>query len=88
MPVETYSSLPSTVLAYKREHQIGRFNPAAPELQQKKVEEMWAEVERRGTHMLFSRLFLFSFFLFWVRLLFRGLRGTLLKGGRKINRKE
>jgi hypothetical protein len=64
MPVETYSSLPSTVLAYKREHRIGRFDPAAPELQQKKVKEMWAEVERRGTHRLFFRFFgfLFSFF--------------------------
>jgi hypothetical protein len=66
MPVETYSSLPSTVLAYKREHRIGRFDPAAPELQQKKVKEMWAEVERRGTHMLFFRFFfLFPFFSFF-----------------------
>lgn len=49
MPVETYSSLPSTVLAYKREHRVGRFDPAAPETQQRKVREMWDEVERRGT---------------------------------------
>lgn len=48
MPVETYSALPSTVLAYKRDHHIGRFDPAAPEAQERKVREMWAEVERQG----------------------------------------
>lgn len=53
MPVETYSSLPSTVLAYKRDHHIGRFDPSAPELQQRKVREIWAEVESAGRFGIF-----------------------------------
>lgn len=59
MPAETYSSLPSTVLAYKRDHHIGRFDPAAPEAQQRKVRQMWAEVESAG--MLIYLLFFFFF---------------------------
>ncbi|KAL8718607.1 MAG: hypothetical protein Q9225_004270 [Loekoesia sp. 1 TL-2023] len=45
MPVETYSSLPDTVLAYKRAHHIGRFDPHAPELKEKKVADLWKEIE-------------------------------------------
>lgn len=52
MPAETYSSLPNTVLAYKRDHRIGRFDPTAPEMQERKVREMWEEVERRGELVL------------------------------------
>ncbi|KAL8691777.1 MAG: hypothetical protein Q9218_003078 [Villophora microphyllina] len=48
MPVETYSSLPDTVLAYKRTHQIGRFDPNAPEIAEKKVADLWKEVEAGG----------------------------------------
>ncbi|KAL8867245.1 MAG: hypothetical protein Q9174_005787 [Haloplaca sp. 1 TL-2023] len=47
MPTETYSSLPDTVLAYKKTHQIGRFNPHAPDLKQQKLDELWKEVEER-----------------------------------------
>ncbi|KAM0801127.1 CAP Gly-rich domain-containing protein [Usnea florida] len=36
MPESQYSTLPDTVLAYKKEHKIGRFDPAAPEIQQRK----------------------------------------------------
>ncbi|KAL8712848.1 MAG: hypothetical protein Q9220_003056 [cf. Caloplaca sp. 1 TL-2023] len=45
MPVETYSSLPDTVLAYKKSHQIGRFDPHAPEAKEKKVADMWREID-------------------------------------------
>ncbi|KAL8841758.1 MAG: hypothetical protein Q9170_000791 [Blastenia crenularia] len=45
MPVETYSSLPDTVLAYKKTHQIGRFDPHAPELKEKKVADLWKAIE-------------------------------------------
>lgn len=45
MPVETYTSLPDTVLAYKKTHQIGRFDPRAPELKEKKVADLWKEIE-------------------------------------------
>lgn len=48
MPVDTYSTLPDTVLAYKKSHHIGRFDPHAPEIQQQKIKEAWEEVEQRG----------------------------------------
>lgn len=44
MPVETYSTLPDTVLAYKKTHQIGRFDPHAPELKERKVADLWKEI--------------------------------------------
>ncbi|KAL8958028.1 MAG: hypothetical protein Q9193_004836 [Seirophora villosa] len=44
MPVETYSSLPATVLAYKRTHQIGRFDPHAPEWKERKAADLWKEI--------------------------------------------
>lgn len=52
MPESTYEKLPETVLAYKKAHQIGRFNPAAPQIQDRKVKEMWKEVEERRTFMI------------------------------------
>ena len=48
MPESQYETLPDTVLAYKKDHKIGRFDPAAPEIQERKVKEMWDEVERRS----------------------------------------
>ncbi|KAL8778749.1 MAG: hypothetical protein Q9213_007262 [Squamulea squamosa] len=45
MPVETYSSLSDTVLAYKKAHQIGRFDPHAPEIKEKKVADLWKEID-------------------------------------------
>ncbi|KAL8986588.1 MAG: hypothetical protein Q9177_004133 [Variospora cf. flavescens] len=44
MPVETYSTLPDTVLAYKKTHQIGRFDPHAPKLKERKVADLWKEI--------------------------------------------
>ncbi|KAI4094136.1 MAG: hypothetical protein LQ344_002390 [Seirophora lacunosa] len=44
MPVETYSSLPATVLAYKKTHQIGRFDPHAPEWKERKAADLWKEI--------------------------------------------
>lgn len=49
MPDEVYTKLPSTVLAYKKAHQIGRFDPAAPENQEKKISAMWKEIDERGS---------------------------------------
>lgn len=51
MPESTYAALPDTVLAYKRSHKIGRFDPtaAAPETQERQAQEMWKEVEERST---------------------------------------
>ena len=48
MPVETYSTLPDTVLAYKRANRIGRFDPGAPSLQEQKIAEMWGEIEKNS----------------------------------------
>lgn len=48
MPESQYETLPDTVLAYKKDHKIGRFDPAAPEIQERKVREMWKEVEERS----------------------------------------
>ncbi|KAL8699967.1 MAG: hypothetical protein Q9224_001180 [Gallowayella concinna] len=45
MPIETYTSLSDTVLAYKKSHRIGRFDPHAPEIEQKKVAIMWDEID-------------------------------------------
>ncbi len=49
MPESTYETLPETVLAYKKTHKIGRFDPAAPEIQERKIKEMWKVVEERST---------------------------------------
>ncbi|MCJ1271590.1 hypothetical protein MMC22_011492 [Lobaria immixta] len=48
MPSEVYSARPSTVLAYKKAHQVGRFDPAAPEILEQKIAQMWKEIEERG----------------------------------------
>ena len=48
MPVETYDALPSTVLAYKKAHHIGRFDPNATEIQQQKIREAWEEIEGKS----------------------------------------
>lgn len=53
MPESQYETLPDTVLAYKKDHKIGRFDPAAPEIQARKVKEMWNEVEARSKSLLF-----------------------------------
>ncbi|KAK4698029.1 tubulin-specific chaperone B, partial [Lecanoromycetidae sp. Uapishka_2] len=45
MPKEQYETLPDTVLAYKKSHKIGRFDPNAPEILEQKVKAMWKEIE-------------------------------------------
>ena len=47
MPEETYSALSSTVLAWKKANHLGRFDPAAPHIKQRKIQAVWAEVEER-----------------------------------------
>ena len=48
MPAETYEALPSTVLAYKKAHRIGRFDPNASDIQQRKIQDAWEEIESKG----------------------------------------
>ncbi|MCJ1483093.1 hypothetical protein MMC06_003259 [Schaereria dolodes] len=47
MPTETYNSLPDTVLAWKKSHKLGRFDPNTPEIERKKVEDGWKDVDER-----------------------------------------
>lgn len=47
MPSEMYSALPDTVRAYKKAHQIGRFDPHATDIHHAKVRRAWEEIERR-----------------------------------------
>ena len=48
MPETKYEALPDTVLAYKKDHKIGRFDPTAPDIQERKLKEMWNEVDERS----------------------------------------
>ncbi|MCJ1234166.1 hypothetical protein MMC14_002124 [Varicellaria rhodocarpa] len=48
MPTSTYESLPSSVLAWKKNNQLGRFDPSAPEKERKKILEGWEEVEKKN----------------------------------------
>lgn len=48
MSAETYASLPDTVLAYKKTHQIGRFDPDATENVETKVANLWREAAIGG----------------------------------------
>lgn len=48
MPAETYSTLSDSVLAWKKANQLGRFDPHAPEIEKKKIDEAWKEVEARS----------------------------------------
>lgn len=47
MDASTYSTRPDTVLAYKRAHQLGRFDPSAPDTQTQKSEASFREARER-----------------------------------------
>lgn len=47
MPADTYQSLPNSVLAYKKSHKLGRFDPALPSLEEQKLSTSWREVAER-----------------------------------------
>lgn len=47
MPAAAYASLPDSVLAWKRNHQLGRFDPSAPAAAQGRLDALWAEVHTR-----------------------------------------
>lgn len=78
MPDEVYTKLPSTVLAYKKAHQIGRFDPAAPENQQKKISAMWNEIEERGSFIAWPTILLAA----------SGLRLAFNEKEKKLNNSE
>ena len=53
MPTSTYETLPSSVLAFKKSHKLGRFDPSAPEIQAQKVKDAWREIEEKGKILTF-----------------------------------
>ncbi|KAI9716545.1 MAG: hypothetical protein M1812_005276 [Candelaria pacifica] len=48
LPTSSYEALPNTVLAFKKSHQLGRFDPQAPDIEKQKLEGLEKEVEERG----------------------------------------
>jgi len=48
MSAETYEALPETVLSYKRNKQIGRFDPTAPTILAQQSAAHFAEIANRG----------------------------------------
>ena len=47
MPESTYAALPDTVLSWKKAKHLGRFDPKAPEMEKRKVQAYWQDVEAR-----------------------------------------
>lgn len=48
LPKEEYESRTDSVLAWKKAHKLGRFDPNAPSIEQQKVNASYREVEERG----------------------------------------
>lgn len=48
MPNADYEKRTDSVLAIKKAQQIGRFDPKAPEIRERKLNEMWEEVQQRS----------------------------------------
>lgn len=48
LPTEEYEKKTDSVLAWKKSHQLGRFNPDAPSLEEAKVRAFQQEAESRG----------------------------------------
>jgi tubulin-folding cofactor B len=48
MSKEAYSTLPDSVLAWKKSHKLGRFDPDASEVERKKIASHWHEAETKG----------------------------------------
>lgn len=48
MPKEQYETLSSSVLAWKKNEKLGRFDPTAPEKEKAKLAAVEREVEQRG----------------------------------------
>lgn len=49
MPAQDYESLPNSVLAWKKNQKLGRFDPNAPDIEQQKIKALEREIEERGT---------------------------------------
>lgn len=49
MPAQEYETLPNSVLAWKKNQKLGRFDPNAPDIEQQKIKALEREIEERGT---------------------------------------
>ena len=57
MPKADYEKRTDSVLAIKKAQQIGRFDPKAPEIRERKLNERREEVEQRSKFFIpFTRL--------------------------------
>jgi hypothetical protein len=54
MPTAEYEHRTDSVLAWKRNQKLGRFDPDAPSIEQQKIRASEREVEERGKHTSFS----------------------------------
>ncbi|CAD0113103.1 unnamed protein product [Aureobasidium uvarum] len=52
MPPDEYENRTDSVLHWKKTHQLGRFDPNAPTIEQQKVTGIEREIEERGTTYL------------------------------------
>lgn len=48
MPVAEYESRTDSVLAWKKNQKLGRFDPNAPTIEQQKIRASEREIEERG----------------------------------------
>jgi tubulin-specific chaperone B len=48
MPTDQYEARNDSVLAWKKNQQLGRFDPNAPSLEQQKVLALEQEIDERG----------------------------------------
>lgn len=48
MPASTYETLPSSVLAWKKAEQLGRFDPLLSEHEAQKIQNLWDEISLRN----------------------------------------
>ena len=51
MDPETYSTLPNSVLAWKKNKHLGRFDPDAPTIEREKLEALWADVSKHNVEV-------------------------------------
>ena len=48
MPESEYEARKDSVLAWKKEQKLGRFDPNAPDVEQQKIRQLERDVEERG----------------------------------------
>jgi len=48
MPENEYETRKDSVLAWKKAHNLGRFDPNAPDVEQQKIRQLERDIEERG----------------------------------------